>query len=94
MMDQAIYYMATQGAEAAHRDKEIVNLEFRELGELIVVSVESPLMVGSLNLDAAVVMLATPANVETVIVNGEIVKMEGCNESIGMCSRRGLPGIE
>jgi cytosine/adenosine deaminase-related metal-dependent hydrolase len=47
------------------------------LADLLIISMDSPLMVGSVDLAAAMVMHATPADVETVIVNGEIVKKNG-----------------
>jgi cytosine/adenosine deaminase-related metal-dependent hydrolase len=52
-------------------------LESGKLADLLIISVDSPMMVGSVDLAAAMVMHVTPADVETVIVNVEIVKKDG-----------------
>jgi cytosine/adenosine deaminase-related metal-dependent hydrolase len=77
MVDQAIFMATLGGAEAVHRDHEIGSLEVGKLADLLIISMDSPMMVGSVDLAAAMVMHATPADVETVIVNGEIVKKNG-----------------
>jgi cytosine/adenosine deaminase-related metal-dependent hydrolase len=77
MVDEAIYMATLGGAEAVNRDHEIGSLEIGKLADLLIISVDSPMMVGSVDLAAAMVMHATPADVETVIVNGEIVKKDG-----------------
>ena len=70
--------MATLGgAEAMHMGSEIGSIEVGKRADVVVISTDSPCMVGSSNLAAALVLHASRSDVETVIVNGEIVKDNG-----------------
>lgn len=77
LVDEVIFMATLGGAEAVHRESEIGSLEVGKLADVIVIDGDGPSMVGSIDLAAAMVMHATPADVEIVIVNGEIVKRNG-----------------
>ena len=76
-VDEVIYVTALGGAEAIHREKELGSVEAGKLADITLMSTDGPSMVASLGLAAVIVLHATPAEVETVIVNGEIVKKDG-----------------
>jgi cytosine/adenosine deaminase-related metal-dependent hydrolase len=76
-VDQILYMATLGGAEAIHMEKEIGSIEIGKKADIMVVGTDSPCMVGATNLGAALVMHASPSDVECVIVNGEVVKEEG-----------------
>lgn len=75
--DQALWMATTGGAEAIHQESQIGAIEEGKKADIIVVKTTSPCMVGSSDLAAALVLHASPADVDTVIINGELVKAEG-----------------
>lgn len=76
-VDQVLYMATLGGAEAIHMGSEIGSIEVGKRADVVVISTDSPCMVASSNLAAALVLHASPSDVETVIVNGEIVKDNG-----------------
>jgi cytosine/adenosine deaminase-related metal-dependent hydrolase len=70
--------MATLGgAEAIHLDSEIGSIEVGKRADIVVISTDSPCMVAASDPAAALVLHASPSDVESVIVNGEMVKDNG-----------------
>jgi len=76
-VDQVLYMATLGGAEAIHREEEIGSIEVGKRADLLVVGLESPCMVASGDLGAALLLHASPSDVETVFVNGETVKENG-----------------
>jgi cytosine/adenosine deaminase-related metal-dependent hydrolase len=76
-VDQALYMATLGGAEAIHLEHEIGSIEVRKRADIVIVSTDSPCMVAATNPAAALVLHASPADVETVFVNGEMVKQDG-----------------
>ena len=76
-VDQVLYMATLGGAEAIHMDAEIGSIEVGKRADLIVISTDSPCMVASSDPAAALVMHASPSDVESVMVNGEMVKENG-----------------
>jgi len=76
-VDQVLYMATLGGAEALNRQAEIGSIEVGKKADMILINTDSPCMVAGLDLGAAMVMHATPADVDTVIINGEIVKRHG-----------------
>lgn len=76
-VSQVLYMATLGGAEAIHMDKEIGSIEVGKKADIVVIGMGSPCMVGATNLGAALVMHASPSDVEWVIVNGEVVKEDG-----------------
>lgn len=60
-----------------HMGCEIGSIEVGKRADVVIISTYSPCMVGSSNLAAALVLHASPSDVETVIINEEIVKDNG-----------------
>ncbi|KAH6677069.1 hypothetical protein B0J14DRAFT_535379 [Halenospora varia] len=76
-VDQVLYMATLGGAEAIHRDSEIGSIEVGKRADIVVISTDSPCMVAARNPAAALVLHASPSDVESVIVNGEMVKENG-----------------
>jgi cytosine/adenosine deaminase-related metal-dependent hydrolase len=76
-IDQVLYMATLGGAEAIHMDSEIGSIEVGKRADIVLISTDSPCMVAAGNPAAALVLHASPSDVETVIVNGEIVKENG-----------------
>jgi cytosine/adenosine deaminase-related metal-dependent hydrolase len=76
-VDQVLYMATAGGAEAIHQESEIGSIEVGKRADVIIVSTDSPSMVGSIDLAASLVLHASPTDVATVIINGEIVKEDG-----------------
>jgi cytosine/adenosine deaminase-related metal-dependent hydrolase len=75
--DQVLYMATLGGAEAIHMEAEIGSIEVGKRADIITISTDSPCMVAASNLAAALVLHASPADVECVFVNGEMVKQDG-----------------
>ena len=70
--------MATLGgAEAIHMESEIGSIEVGKKADIVLIGTDSPCMVAAVNPAAALVMHASPSDVESVIVNGELLKENG-----------------
>ena len=54
--------------------KEVGCIEIGKKADIVVIGMDSPCIVGTTNLRAALVMHASPSDVECVIVNGEVVR--------------------
>lgn len=76
-VDQVLYMATLGGAEAMHQEKEIGSIEVGKRADIVLINTDSPCMIGSIDLGAALVMHASPADVDTVLVNGEMVKQNG-----------------
>lgn len=76
-VDQVLYMATLGGAEAIHMDSEIGSIEVGKKADIVVIGTDSPSMVGARNPAAALVIHASPSDVESVIVNGEVVKENG-----------------
>ena len=76
-VDQVLYMATLGGAEAIHRDSEIGSIEVGKRADIVVISTDSPCMVAASDPAAALVLHASPSDVESVIVNGEMVKENG-----------------
>jgi cytosine/adenosine deaminase-related metal-dependent hydrolase len=76
-VDQVLYMATLGGAEAIHLDSEIGSIEVGKRADIITVRTDSPCMVAASNPAAALVLHASPADVDTVFVNGEMVKQNG-----------------
>jgi cytosine/adenosine deaminase-related metal-dependent hydrolase len=76
-VDQVLYMATLGGAEAIHMDSDIGSIEVGKRADIVVISTDSPCMVAASNPAAALVLHASPSDVESVIVNGEIVKENG-----------------
>ncbi|KIX08370.1 uncharacterized protein Z518_03026 [Rhinocladiella mackenziei CBS 650.93] len=73
-----VLYMATLGgAEAIHMEKEIGSLEVGKKADIVLIRTDGPSMVSSVDFGGALVTHCSAADVDTVLVNGEIVKREG-----------------
>ncbi|KIW81884.1 hypothetical protein Z517_04910 [Fonsecaea pedrosoi CBS 271.37] len=73
-----VLYMATLGGAAAmHMEDKIGSLEVGKCADMVLVRTDSPSMAGSVDFSAALVTHAAAADVDTVMVNGEIVKRAG-----------------
>jgi len=77
MVEEVIHMATLGGAEAIHKEKELGSIEVGKLADIILISTDGPSMIANVDLASAMVLHATPADVETVIVNGEVVKKEG-----------------
>jgi cytosine/adenosine deaminase-related metal-dependent hydrolase len=76
-VDQALYMATLGGAEAIHMESEIGSIEVGKKADVTIISTDSPCMVAASNPAAALVLHASPADIESVIVNGEVVKENG-----------------
>jgi cytosine/adenosine deaminase-related metal-dependent hydrolase len=76
-VDQVLYMATLGGAEAIHLDSEIGSIEVGKRADIVVISTDSPCMVAASDPAAALVLHASPSDVESVIVNGEMVKENG-----------------
>jgi cytosine/adenosine deaminase-related metal-dependent hydrolase len=76
-VDQVLYMATLGGAEAIHRESDIGSIEVGKRADIVVVSTDSPSMVASCNPAAAFVLHASPSDVESVFINGEMVKENG-----------------
>jgi cytosine/adenosine deaminase-related metal-dependent hydrolase len=77
MVDEVVYLATLGGAEAVYRESEIGSLEMGKLADVIIINTfGTSYMIASADLVAAIVMHATPSNVKTVIVDGEIAKRD------------------
>ncbi|KAE8442526.1 hypothetical protein EG329_003241 [Mollisiaceae sp. DMI_Dod_QoI] len=76
-VDQVLYMATLGGAEAIHRESEIGSIEVGKRADIVLISTDSPCMVASGNPAAALVLHASPSDVESVIINGELVKENG-----------------
>ncbi|WP_438008322.1 amidohydrolase family protein [Sorangium sp. So ce321] len=75
--DQALRMATLGGAEVLHMEHEIGSLEEGKLADLILVDLRSPNLLGAVDLSQAMVLFASPADVRTVIIHGEVVKDDG-----------------
>ena len=74
MPPQKVVEMATLGgARAIHREAELGSLEEGKLADIVIIEVQSANMVPIYNPYSALVYSASANNVDTVIVNGEII---------------------
>ncbi|CZR63524.1 uncharacterized protein PAC_13421 [Phialocephala subalpina] len=76
-VDQVLYMATLGGAEAIHRESEIGSIEVGKRADIVLISTDSPCMVASGNPAAALVLHASPSDVEFVFINGEMVKENG-----------------
>lgn len=76
-VDHVLYMATLGGAEAIHREKDLGSLETGKLADIVLIRTDSPSMVPTVNHSAALVMHCHPSDVDTVMVNGEIVKRDG-----------------
>jgi cytosine/adenosine deaminase-related metal-dependent hydrolase len=76
-VDEVLYMATLGGAEAMHKESEIGSIEVGKRADIILIRTDSPCMVASSDLAAAIVMHGSPSDVDTVFVNGEIVKRLG-----------------
>lgn len=76
-VDQVLYMATLGGAEAMHRESDIGSIEVGKRADITIISTDSPCMVGASNPAAALVLHASPGDVESVIINGEMVKENG-----------------
>ncbi|KIW94124.1 uncharacterized protein Z519_05440 [Cladophialophora bantiana CBS 173.52] len=73
-----VLYMATLGGAAAiHMESKIGSLDVGKCADVVLVRTDSPSMIGSVDFSAALVTHASSADVDTVMVNGELVKQSG-----------------
>jgi len=74
MPPHKVVEMATLGgARAIHRETELGSLEVGKLADVVIIEVQSANMVPIYNPYSALVYSASAHNVDTVIVNGEII---------------------
>jgi cytosine/adenosine deaminase-related metal-dependent hydrolase len=76
-VDQVLYMATLGGAEAIHRESEIGSIGVGKRADIILISTDSPCMVAAGDPAAALVLHASPSDVEHVIINGEVVKENG-----------------
>jgi cytosine/adenosine deaminase-related metal-dependent hydrolase len=76
-VDQVLYMATLGGAEAIHMESEIGSIEVGKKADIVLIGTDSPCMVAAVNPAAALVMHASPSDVESVIVNGELLKENG-----------------
>jgi cytosine/adenosine deaminase-related metal-dependent hydrolase len=76
-VDQALYMATLGGAEAIHMESKIGSIEVGKKADIVIISTDSPCMVAASNPAAALVLHASPSDVESVIINGEMVKENG-----------------
>jgi cytosine/adenosine deaminase-related metal-dependent hydrolase len=72
-----VLWMGTQGGAAAiHQEDKIGSIEEGKLADVVLIKAESPSTVSSMNHGATVVLHCNANDVDTVFVNGEIVKKD------------------
>jgi len=76
-VDQVLYMATLGGAEAIHMESEIGSIEVGKRADIVVINTDSPCMVAARSPAAALVLHASPSDVESVIINGEFVKENG-----------------
>ncbi|KAF8590274.1 Metallo-dependent hydrolase, partial [Ramaria rubella] len=78
---QMVRFATLGGAETLNMSERIGSLDVGKLADIILISLESPNMLGVTSdneaLVAAMVVLANASDVKTVVINGEIVKYDG-----------------
>jgi cytosine/adenosine deaminase-related metal-dependent hydrolase len=75
--EQVLYMATLGGAEAMHAEESIGSIEPGKRADVVLIRTDSPCMVAAMDLAAAIVLHASPADVDTVWVNGEVVKSGG-----------------
>ncbi|MDA9556725.1 amidohydrolase [Vibrio sp.] len=74
MIPEQVIEMATMGgARALHMEEEIGSIEVGKKADIIIIETQSPNMMPNYNPYATLVFQANPNNVDTTIVNGQIV---------------------
>ena len=76
-VDQVLYMATLGGAEAIHMESDIGSIEVGKRADIVIINTDSPCMVAANNLAAAIVLHASPSDVESVVINGELVKENG-----------------
>lgn len=76
-VDNVLYMATLGGAEAIHREKQLGSLEPGKFADIVLIRTDSPSMVSTVEPGSALVMHCHPSDVDTVFVNGEIVKRGG-----------------
>jgi cytosine/adenosine deaminase-related metal-dependent hydrolase len=76
-VDEVLYMATLGGAEAIHMEAEIGSVEIGKRADVVLIRTDSPCMVASGDFAAAIVMHASPSDVDTVMVSGEVVKRNG-----------------
>jgi cytosine/adenosine deaminase-related metal-dependent hydrolase len=76
-VDQVLYMATLGGAEAIHLETEIGSIEVGKRADVVIMNTDSPCMIAAKNPAAAIVLHASPSDVDSVFVNGEIVKQNG-----------------
>ncbi|KAH8817422.1 hypothetical protein F5884DRAFT_874457 [Xylogone sp. PMI_703] len=76
-VDEVLYMATLGGAQAIHRENSLGSIEQGKKADIILIRTDSPSMISSVDYGAAMVMHANAADVDTVLVNGEIVKHNG-----------------
>ncbi|EXJ55174.1 hypothetical protein A1O7_08099 [Cladophialophora yegresii CBS 114405] len=72
--DEVLYMATLGGAAAIHMEDEVGSLEVGKFADIVLIKTDSPSMVGAVDLGAALVTHAAASDVDTVLINGEIVK--------------------
>ncbi|OQV04913.1 hypothetical protein CLAIMM_09727 [Cladophialophora immunda] len=86
----AVLWMATLGGAAAiHMDDRVGSLEVGKCADVVLVRTDAPSMVGCVDFSAALVTHAAPADVDTVLVNGEVVKRAGALVKVDWADLKG-----
>ncbi|OAP64918.1 hypothetical protein AYL99_00890 [Fonsecaea erecta] len=75
--DEVLYMATLGGAAAIHLEDKIGSLEVGKCADIVLVRADTPSMVGSVDFSAALVTHAMASDVDTVLVNGEVVKRAG-----------------
>jgi cytosine/adenosine deaminase-related metal-dependent hydrolase len=76
-IDQVLYMATLGGAEAIHMESEIGSIEIGKRADIVIINTDSPCMIAANNRAAALVLHASPSDVDSVFVNGELVKENG-----------------
>ncbi|MFB6312283.1 MAG: amidohydrolase family protein, partial [Salinirussus sp.] len=79
---ELVRMLTIEGAQALNIDDEIGSLEVGKRADLIVLEMDTPKFAPVNNIFAHVANQATPADVETVIVDGEVLMRDGTVEAM------------
>ncbi len=77
LTDDVLYMATLGGAAAIHMEDKIGSIEVGKAADIVLIRTDSPGMVGVVDFGAALVTHAAAADVDTVLINGEVVMREG-----------------
>jgi 5-methylthioadenosine/S-adenosylhomocysteine deaminase len=66
-----------RGAEVMGIDKQIGSLESGKMADILIYNMENPLLVPTIDPVSSIVLYATASDIDTVIIDGKILKQKG-----------------